>query len=183
MLENLELIDFVSLVSSLVSLIVGIIAIALSVVFFFSAKKSEGEASKSLVAIDNQVKALSIINNDLLKNAIQHLGDSNSKMIDALRREYDQNVNRASSTPSAEGDNLSKPDIREDILATIKSLEARTGRAVALELFDDIKRKYDFGIVLMELNRMNKENIVKWDESPKPPEAMSAIKIVPKAKT
>lgn len=176
------LIDFIniygSITSLIVSIILGVLSIWLSVVFYRSAKASEVETAKLLKSIENNVSTLNVINNDLLSKAIQHLASSNSQMIDALR-EYRHNVNNASESP-IESEPIAQSDIRAAIISTIKILTTKTGRAISIDLFDILKSSYDFGVILSELNRMQIEGILTWPEAPKPPDAVSSITILPK---
>lgn len=160
------------------SVILGILSIWLSVIFFRSAKVSEGETAKILEAIKNNVTTLNTINNDLLSKDLQHLASSNSQMIDIIGQ-YNKNIKSASSTPDNKN-NAPKDEknIRQDILAAIKFLSALYGDALSIKLFEELKRSYAFETILFELMRMASENLIAWDGAPNPPEAMSSIKIV-----
>lgn len=60
-------------------------------------------------------------------------------------------------------------------MSTITLLESKTGRALFIEIFDVLKHDFDFGVILAELLRMQKDGIVDWQNSPNPPEALTVI--------
>lgn len=167
--------DLINLLSGLTSLILSIVAIALSITFYLAARKSEVETAKMQISINDKVKTLGIINNDLLSAAIKHLGDSNTRMIDLLHG-YNKNIEAVKEQRPKQADSPPKPDVRKDILSSIKLLTAKTGRAISMEVFDLLKREYAFDTILSELLRMNSENLITWDEAPQPPSAVSAIR-------
>jgi len=183
------LIDFVNVYGGATSLIVGFISIWLSVVFYLSAKTTESKNAELLASIKISVETLNTINNTLLGKAIQHLADSNSKMINALmtNEQYEQNIEKAETSKriffddvDSKGLNLPKdafvkPDIRKDIMREIHSLIASNGKAVAIIIFSNLKDKYEFMPILFELKKMHDEGLVNWPESPNAPDALSEI--------
>lgn len=66
-------------------------------------------------------------------------------------------------------------NVREGIIAAIILLESKTGRALSIEIFDVLKHDFDFGVILAELLRMQKDGIINWKNSPNPPDAHTVI--------
>lgn len=168
------MIDFVNYYGSIVSLIVGLLSIWLSVVFYRAAKISEVESAKLLKAIEKSVDTLSVINNELLSKALQHLASSNTQMIDIIGQ-YNRNIQSAQGESIPLNQTGRGGNVRTDILSEIDFLTKLTGRVISIDLFERLKHKYDFGTILMEINIMAKDGIIAWLEYPNPPKAMSEI--------
>ena len=79
-----------------------------------------------------------------------------------------------SPTPSA----ATKKNLREDVLAAIKDLTARLGKAQAMSLTDELKERYEFGVIVGELLMMRDEGIIRWQGSQESPQAYAGIEIV-----
>jgi hypothetical protein len=187
-----QLIDFVNVYGGIISLVVGVLATALSILFFVLAKKAEKDTAILLETIKGSVDTLKSINDGLLLKAFERLANSNDMMMNKITDLlYENKIREYVSTPSsADESKPSKPspeeaptssestkDVRLDILNSIRILEKSTGRALSLELFNFLAREYAFEVILGELMRMGNEKILKWPEFPSPPGPHSRISI------
>jgi hypothetical protein len=172
--QLMSVFDVVGFIASILSLILSLLAIWLSLYFYKASRSSEVETAKLNTEIKHKVQDLATINNDLLSAAIKHLGDSNQRMIEIFK-EYNTNIKTIDPHKLNIDSQEVKKDVRESILATISLLESKTGRALSIEVFDILKHDFEFGVILSELLRMQKDEIVNWQNAPNPPEAHTAI--------
>jgi hypothetical protein len=77
--------EVLAIVSFVTGIIVSVIAIGLSVVFFIYGKKAEVVAATTLVDIKTNVDQLSTLNNDILKRAMNALAQSNKHSTELAR--------------------------------------------------------------------------------------------------
>ena len=69
-------------------------------------------------------------------------------------------------------------NLKEDIRRELQFLKQHAGKAISMQLFERLQPKYDFTVILSEIILMNKNNELKWDGSPNPPEALSEMSIL-----
>lgn len=172
--QLISIFDIIGFIASIFSLLLSVLAIWLSLYFYKNSRSSEVETSKLNTEIKHKVRDLGIINNDLLSAAIKHLGDSNQRMIEIFK-EYNTNIQSVDTSKLDIDSAPAKKGVRESIIAAIAMLESKTGRALSIEIFDSLKHDFDFGVVLAELLRLQKERVVNWEKAPNPPEAHTAI--------
>lgn len=75
-----SVIDFMNVYGSAISLLVGVLAIWLSIMFYRSAKNTEIKNTVILAELKQNISTLNSINNSLLSKAMQHMADSQTRI-------------------------------------------------------------------------------------------------------
>lgn len=75
-----SVIDFMNVYGSAISLLVGVLAIWLSIMFYRSAKNTEIKNTVILAELKQNISTLNSINNSLLSKAMQHMADSQTQI-------------------------------------------------------------------------------------------------------
>lgn len=199
-MDEIKLLDWINIFAAVIAIILGIVSLVISVVFYFAAKQSETRTSENVVKIEQSVDALKTIVDGLLNRLIAHLTSSHDQLISSITQ-YERNIrgvtvssanSTAESVRDPEGDashaapatvvtsevTATQKVVRDRILGEIRYLNETVGRADAYKLSAKLNEVFNFTTVFDELMRMQQEGVLTWESAPKPPEAKDDIEIV-----
>lgn len=178
--------NFVSLVLAVISICLSVFALWQANEHKKAAQKSEQAAAQALAEIRSESRAIR-------EYAIPELKSYGEAMREFMFQTKVRDVEKSgvhqlgstttpapstTPTPTPAPSAATKRNLRQDVLAAIRDLTARDGKAQAMSLTDELKERYDFGVIVGELLMMRDEGIIRWRGDQDSPQAYAGVEIV-----
>lgn len=171
--------EILSIVVGLVSIVLAAFAIWQANEFKKSADTSEKSAQKALSDIGAEMRFL----REYAVPELKKYGESMREFV--FRAEVRSMLSGPPiSTQSPAPTPLPTPtpetgkNLRRDVIDTVKALRHSEGKAAAMHVFESLRDRYDFGLILGELYALRDKNVVKWDGDQEQPQAYVDIELI-----
>jgi hypothetical protein len=161
-------VDFntVSFMLAVISIMVGFFAVWQSREY----KKDSSELNDETRQMLADIKVHSTVISQYAIPELKAYGESVRKLIFEERSSKSQPAIGVPEISAEQQKNISK-DLKDEIAFLTKY----SGKAVAMDLVERLKHKYDFNTIMNEIIILNRKEEISWAEAPNPPNALSEM--------